>query len=154
MLKMDKTDRAILAELQKDGRIANNALAEKVGLSPSPCLRRVKALEEAGAIERYAAILNPKAVGMEMTVFVRIWLTSQDADTVDHFSREVRAMPEVVECHLMVGDCDFILRVMTADLAAYRRFQTEYLTRIRGVQSVKTDLPMQTIKQTTEIPLR
>ncbi|GLR10389.1 AsnC family transcriptional regulator [Mixta theicola] len=154
MFKLDKTDRAILAELQKDGRLANNLLAEKVGLSPSPCLRRVKALEEAGIVERYVAVLNPQAVGMNLTVFVRVWLTSQDAEATDHFSREASLLPEVVECHLMVGDCDFLLRVMTTDLAAYRQFQTQHLTRIRGVKSVKTELPMQTIKQTTEIPLR
>ncbi|ELL3369795.1 Lrp/AsnC family transcriptional regulator [Shigella sonnei] len=153
MIKLDKIDRAILAELQKDGRIPNNLLAEKVGLSPSPCLRRVKALEDADIIDRYVAVLSPRAVGINLTVFVRVWLNSQDAETTDHFSREVSLLPEVMECHLMVGDCDFLLRVMTADLEAYRQFQTRYLTRIRGVKSVKTELPMQTIKQTTEIPL-
>ena len=153
VIKLDKIDRAILAELQKDGRLPNNLLAEKVGLSPSPCLRRVKALEDAGIIDRYVAVLNPQAVGMTLTVFVRVWLNSQDADTTDHFSREASLLPEVMECHLMVGDCDFLLRVMTTDLAAYRQFQTQHLTRIKGVKSVKTELPMQTIKQTTEIPL-
>nr|WP_160620788.1 Lrp/AsnC family transcriptional regulator [Mixta intestinalis] len=153
MIKMDELDFRILRELQKDGRIPNNVLAEKVGLSPSPCLRRVKQLEESGAIARYVAILNPVAMGLDMTVFVRVWLRSQDAETVDNFARKVSALPQVVECHLMVGDCDFLLRVVAADLNAYRQFQIDHLARISGVQSLKTELPMQTIKQTSELPL-
>lgn len=151
---MDEIDRRILSELQRDGRIPNNVLADKIGLSPSPCLRRVRALEESGVINRYVAVLSPQAIGMNLTVFVRVWLNGQDEDTVNHFCREVSRLPEVIECHLMVGDCDFLLRVMTADLPAYRAFQTQHLTRIAGVRSVKTELPMQTIKQSTEIPLR
>lgn len=154
MLKMDEIDSRILRGLQKDGRIPNNILAEKVGLSPSPCLRRVKNLEDSGAIDRYVAILNPQAVGLNLTVFVRIWLQSQGEETVEHFCREVARLPEVVECHLMVGDCDFILRVVATDLNAYRQFQIKHLARIKGVQSIKTELPMQTIKQTTELPVR
>lgn len=154
MLIVDEIDIRILKELQKDGRIANNVLAEKVGLSPSPCLRRVKTLEDTGVISRYVAILNPQPLGLDMTIFVRIWLTSQDEETVEHFCREVRILPEVVECHLMVGDCDFLLRVVTSSLSAYRKLQIDHLARIRGVQSLKTDLPMQTIKQTSELPLR
>lgn len=154
MLKLDETDRRILAELQKDGRIANNVLAGKVNLSPSSCLRRVKLLEDSGVIERYVAIVNPKAVGLELMIYVRVWLKSQDQETVDHFSQQIRMLPEVVECQLMVGDCDFLLRVMAPNLDAYRQFQIVHLARIRGVQSMKTELPMQTIKQTTEIPLR
>ncbi|WP_324726361.1 Lrp/AsnC family transcriptional regulator [Klebsiella sp. ZJOU C1] len=151
---MDEIDRRILSELQRDGRIPNNVLADKIGLSPSPCLRRVRALEESGVINRYVAVLSPQAIGMNLTVFVRVWLNGQDEDTVNHFCREVSRLPEVIECHLMVGDCDFLLRVMTTDLPAYRAFQTQHLTRISGVRSVKTELPMQTIKQSTEIPLR
>ncbi|MBK4716235.1 MULTISPECIES: Lrp/AsnC family transcriptional regulator [Tenebrionibacter/Tenebrionicola group] len=149
----DEIDRRILKTLQHEGRIANNILAEKVGLSPSPCLRRVRLLEEAGIIDRYVAILNPAAMGLKLTVFSRMWLKSQDAATVNHFAREVGQLPEVVECHLMAGDCDFLLRIIIADLDAYRRFQIDHLTRIDGVQSIKTDIPMQKIKQTTEIPL-
>ena len=151
---MDEIDNRILRELQKDGRIPNNVLAEKVGLSPSPCLRRVKQLEESGAIDRYVAIVNPATLGLNLSIFVRIWLDSQGEETVEHFCREIRQLPEVVECHLMVGDCDFILRVVAADLNAYRQFQIKHLARIKGVQSMKTELPMQTIKQTTELPIR
>ncbi|WP_342619492.1 Lrp/AsnC family transcriptional regulator [Rhodoferax sp. GW822-FHT02A01] len=150
---LDAIDRRILQALQEDGRIQNVELAEKVGLSPSPCLRRVKILEESGAIERYVALLNPSKLGIGLTVFVRIWLTSQDARTIEEFTAEVQRFPEIVECHLMAGDCDFLLRVVAADLDAYRRFQGEHLTRIKGVQSVKTEIPMQKIKLTSQLPL-
>lgn len=153
MEKLDEIDRRILRTLQREGRIQNIELAEKVGLSPSPCLRRVKILEESGVIERYVALLNASKIGSGLTVFVRIWLKSQDADTVDNFTREIRNLPQVVECHLMAGDCDFLLRVVAADLDAYREFQVHYLTRISGVQSVKTEIPMQKIKLTSELPL-
>lgn len=154
MLKLDETDRRILSELQKDGRIPNNMLADHIGLSPSPCLRRVKLLEEAGVIDRYVAILNPAAVGIGVTVFVRIWLHQQNASAIGHFTFAVHQLTEVVECHLMSGDCDFLLRVVTADLDAYREFQMNHLTQIAGVKKVLPEIPMQKIKQTTELPLR
>ncbi len=153
LMELDAIDRRILRALQRDGRLQNVELAKQVGLSPSPCLRRVRLLEEAGIIERYVALLNPSKIGMGLTVFVRVWLTGQDAETVDRFTESVKKLPEVVECHLMAGDCDFLLRVVAADLDAYRRFQMEHLTRIPGVQSVKTDIPMQKIKLSTELPL-
>ena len=153
MLKLDQIDRRILSELQKDGRIPNNILAERVGLSPSPCLRRVKLLEEAGIVDRYVAILDPESVGVNLTVFSRIWLHSQDVETIEHFASKVRLLPEVVECHLMSGDCDFLLRIVASDLQAYRQFQMTHLTQIQGVKSIRTEIPMQKIKQTTELPL-
>jgi Lrp/AsnC family transcriptional regulator, leucine-responsive regulatory protein len=153
MKELDSLDRRILEVLQEDGRIQNVDLAEKVGLSASPCLRRVKLLEESGVIEKYVALLNASKLGVGLTVFVRIWLKSQDAQTIEAFTNEVQQFPEIVECHLMAGDCDFMLRVVTADLDAYRKFQGEHLTRINGVQSVKTEIPMQKIKQTSALPL-
>src|SRR3712207_4948505 len=152
-IELDAIDRRILRALQQDGRLQNVELAKQVGLSPSPCLRRVRLLEEAGVIERYVALLDAAKIGMGLTVFVRVWLTGQDLETVEHFTESVRQLPQVVECHLMAGDCDFLLRVVAADLDAYRRFQMEHLTRIKGVQSVKTDIPMQKIKLSTELPL-
>jgi DNA-binding Lrp family transcriptional regulator len=152
-MKLDTIDRSILRALQRDGRLQNVELANLVGLSPSPCLRRVRLLEEAGIIERYVALVNASKIGMGLTVFVRVWLTGQDAETVDRFTDSVKQLPQVVECHLMAGDCDFLLRVVAADLDAYRRFQIEHLTRIKGVQSVKTEIPMQKIKLSTELPL-
>lgn len=153
MRKLDGIDRRILRVLQENGRIQNVDLAEKVGLSPSPCLRRVKMLEESGVIERYVALLDASKIGAGLTVFARVWLTGQDAETVEHFVAEVKLLPQVVECHLMAGDCDFLLRIVAADLEAYRQFQLDHLTRIRGVQNVKTDVPMQKIKLTSELPL-
>jgi Lrp/AsnC family transcriptional regulator, leucine-responsive regulatory protein len=151
--KLDAIDRRILKALQRDGRLQNIQLAEEVGLSPSPCLRRVRILEEAGVIEKYVAVVNAAKVGKALSVFVRVWLTGQDAESVNRFSEAARQLPDIVECHLMAGDCDFLLRVVVADLDEYRRFQAEYLTRIPGVQSVKTEIPMQKVKLTSEIPM-
>ncbi|MGC3963990.1 MAG: Lrp/AsnC family transcriptional regulator [Rhodocyclaceae bacterium] len=152
-MKLDAIDRRILRALQRDGRLQNVDLAREVGLSPSPCLRRVRLLEEAGVIERYVAVLNASKVDKGLSVFVRVWLKGQDADTVERFTEAVRLLPEVVECHLMAGDCDFVLRVVAADLEEYRQLQVNHLTRLPGVQSVKTEIPMQKIKLTSELPV-
>lgn len=152
-MELDALDRRILKALQRDGRMQNVELAKEVSLSPSACLRRVRLLEEAGVIERYVAVLNANKVGKGLTVFARVWLKGQDVETVDHFTEAVRKLPEVVECHLMAGDCDFLLRIVAADLDDYRQFQIKHLTRIKGVQSVKTEIPMQKIKLTSEIPV-
>jgi len=152
-IKLDRIDRRILEALQQDGRIQNVELARRVGLSPSPCLRRVRLLEEAGVIERYVALLDAARIGAGFTVFARVWLTGQDEATVDHFIEAIKGLPQVTECHLMAGDCDFLLRIAVANLDAYRRFQIEHLNRIRGVQNVKTEIPMQKIKQSSELPL-
>lgn len=151
--KLDRTDRRILRALQQDGRMQNVELAKQVGLSASPCLRRVRHLEEQGVIDRYVALLDASKVGAGFTVFARVWLKGQDEDTVNHFIQAVKGFPQVTECHLMAGDCDFLLRIVVADLDAYRRFQVEHLNRIAGIQSVKTEIPMQKIKQTSELPL-
>ncbi|PBC07216.1 Lrp/AsnC family transcriptional regulator [Mesorhizobium sp. WSM3859] len=152
-MKLDEIDRRILRALQRDGRMANNDLAKEVGLSPSPCLRRVKLLEEAGVIDRYVAVLNPAKIGRGQTFFTRIWLKQQDEDTIEHFAAEVAKFPEVMECYLMLGDCDAMVRIVAAGIDEYRRFQSEHLSRIKGVQNVKTEVPSQTIKQTSEMPL-
>lgn len=152
-MELDAIDRHILNALQRDARLQNVELAKEVGLSPSPCLRRVRLLEEAGVIERYVAVLNAAKIGKGLTVFTRVWLTGQDAETVNNFTEAVLRLPEVVECHLMAGDCDFLLRIVAADLDDYRQFQIKYLTRIKGVQSVKTEIPMQRIKLTSQLPV-
>ena len=152
-MKLDDIDRKILTALQRDGRMQNIELAKVVGLSPSPCLRRVRLLEEAGVIDRYVAVLNPAKIGKRLTLFVRIWLKAQDEDTIEYFIAEVLKLPEVLECYLMLGDCDVLVRVVADDIDAYRRFQSEHLSRIKGVQNVKTDLPGQVVKQTSELPL-
>lgn len=152
-MELDRKDRRILKALQDNGRLNNVDLAREVGLSPSPCLRRVKLLEDAGVIERYVALLSPAQLGLGLTVFARVWLRGQDQETVEQFTSAILALPQVVECHLMAGDCDFLLRVVARDLDDYRRFQMEHLGRIESVQQIKTEVPMQRIKQTTELPL-
>jgi Lrp/AsnC family leucine-responsive transcriptional regulator len=152
-MTIDAIDRRILAELQADGRLTNNNLSERVGLSPSPCLRRVRALEAAGLIRGYTALLDPALLDLATSVFVRVWLVGQDDQTVQGFIDSILALPHVVECHMMAGDCDFLLRVVARDLDAYRRFQAEKLARIEGVRSLKTDIPLQRIKLTGSLPL-
>lgn len=152
-IKLDEIDRRILRALQRDGRLANNELAQEVGLSPSPCLRRVRLLEEAGVIERYVAVLNAGQVGIGMTLFTRVWLTAQDADTIEHFIEAMQRLPQIVECYIMLGESDALLRVVVEDLDDYRRFQTRHLTRANGIQNVKTDLPSQIVKQSYALPV-
>ena len=152
-MKLDESDKRILRVLQRDGRIANNDLAREVGLSPSPCLRRVKLLEEAGVIDRYVAVLNPAKIGKGLTFFTRIRLDRQDEETLQEFARAVLKLPQVLECYFMLGDYDAMIRVVAADIEEYRRFQSEYLSRIKGVQNLKTDVPSQTVKQTSAMPL-
>lgn len=152
-LNFDAIDLAILRALQRNGRLQNLQLAEAVGLSPSPCLRRVRRLEEEGAIERYVALLDHAKTGFGMTMFARVSLVAQDAETVDHFANAMRRLPQVMECYIMAGECDALLRVVAADIDAYRQFQSAHLTRANGVQTVKTDIPMQKVKLSTELPL-
>ena len=151
---LDDIDRRILRALQSNGRISNIELARKVGLSPSPCLRRVKLLEDAGVIDRYVAVLNPSKVGLGLNMFARVWLTAQDAETIDHFIQAMRRLEQVVECYIMLGESDALLRVVVADLEDYRRFQAAHLTRLNGIQNVKTDVPSETVKQSYALPLR
>lgn len=150
---MDAIDKKILAELQRNGKLQNNELAQLVGLSASPCLRRVKQLEDQGVIEKYVALLDAHQVNLGLTVFARIWLKEQDGQTVDQFVEAIQHLPEVVECQLMAGDCDFFLRIVVADLDAYRKFQISHLSKISSIQNVKTEIPLQSIKKTTELPL-
>ncbi|HTN63674.1 MAG TPA: Lrp/AsnC family transcriptional regulator [Devosia sp.] len=150
---LDAIDKRILRALQRNGRMSNVELANEVGLSPSPCLRRVRLLEESGVIDRYAAVLDGAKVGLTLTVFARVWFKTQDAEITHQFAETVRKFPEVVECYLTTGECDAIMRIVTTDLHAYWRFQSDYLMRIPSVQSVKTDVPMETIKRSYELPL-
>ena len=150
---VDAIDRRILRALQRNGRISDVELANEVGLSPSPCLRRVRLLEESGVIDRYVAVLDGARVGLGLTVFARVWFKTQDAEITHQFAETVRKFPEVVECYLTTGECDAIMRIVTTDLHAYWRFQSDHLMRIPSVQNVKTDVPMETIKQSYELPL-
>ncbi|WP_410010313.1 Lrp/AsnC family transcriptional regulator [Phyllobacterium sp. A18/5-2] len=153
-MRLDELDKRILRALQRDGRLQNVELAREVGLSPSPCLRRVKLLEEAGIIDRYVAVLKPEKVGLPLSMFARVWLTAQDAETIDHFMEAMKKLPQVLECYIMLGESDALLRVAVADLDDYRHFQSTHLTKVNGIQNVKTDIPSQIVKQTYALPLR
>jgi Lrp/AsnC family leucine-responsive transcriptional regulator len=153
LIRIDPIDRAILKTLQQEGRIRNSELAERVGLSPPPCLRRVRRLEESGVIERYVALVDPTKVGMQLTIFTRVWLTGQDEQTISVFVEAIKKLPQVIECHLMAGDSDFLLKIVAKNLDEYRRFHIERLGSIGGVRSIKSEILMQRIKRSHEIPV-
>ena len=152
-VKLDRTDKSIIQSLQKNGRIQNNDLAREIGLSPSSCLRRVKILEEAGVIQHYTAVVDPQKIGLQLILFSRIWLVGQDAETIDTFIEAMRELPQVMECYIILGECDAMLKVVVPDLESYRKFQSAHLTKKNGITSVKTDLPSQIIKQSFQLPL-
>jgi Lrp/AsnC family leucine-responsive transcriptional regulator len=150
---LDDTDRKILTLLQDDGRISLADLAEKVGLSPSPCLRRMRNLEKAGVIARYVAVLDQQAVGLPVSVFISIKLASQKQDALDRFAKTISRWPEVLECYLMTGPRDYWLRVVVPDLAAYERFLKQKLTRVDGVASIESSFALEQVKYTNVLPL-
>lgn len=152
-MKLDTIDRKILAALQDNGRLSNVELAERVGLSPSPCLRRVRLLEEGGIINRYVALIDQKAVGLPVSVFISIKLERQQEDDLDSFEAAVRHYPEVLECYLMTGTRDYLLRVATRDLAAYERFLKNKLTRVGNVASIESSFALKQVKYTNSLPL-
>lgn len=150
---IDQIDRRILAELQENARISNVDLAEKVGLSASPCLRRVRDLEEAGVIRRYATLVNPAALGLGVSVFVQVSLERQVEVGLDSFEELVLARPEVLECYLMTGDADYLLRVVVPDVAAFERFLLDHLTKIPGVASIKSSFALKQVTYRTALPI-
>ncbi|HGL6718064.1 Lrp/AsnC family transcriptional regulator [Burkholderia contaminans] len=152
-IKLDAIDRRILRALQRNSNRTNAELAQQAGLSATPCLRRVHLLEEQGVIDAYVALLNPAAVDLRFTAFVRVTLERQDKTTVERFAREMEQAPEVLECHLMAGSYDYLLRVIARDLDDYQRFQMETLTQIEGVRNIETEIPLKRIKQTVRLPI-
>ena len=150
---MDAIDRRILENLQNDARMANVTLAEKVGLSPSPCLRRVGRLEETGVIKGYATLVDAEAVGLPVSIFVNVTLEKQVEGALETFEKDIRAQPEVMECYLMTGDFDYLLRVVTSDLQAYERFLMEHLTRVPGVASIKSSFALKQVAYRTALPI-
>ncbi len=150
---IDTTDRILLATLQRDGRITNSALAEAVHLSPSACLRRVKRLEEQGIIAGYVALLEREAVGSGTTVFVEISLTGQQEELLDAFEAAVAAVPQVMSCHLMAGNADYLLKVVVADVADYERIHRNYVARLPGVAQVRSSFALRAVKETTALEL-
>lgn len=152
--RLDEINRRILSALQQDGRLTLAELAQKVGLSPSPCHRRVRLLEERGVIERYAAVINQRSVGLPVSVFVSIKLESQREDSLARFARAIAPWPEILECYLMTGQRDYLLRVVVADLAAYEVFLKTRLTRLNGISSIESSFALEQVKYTHVLPLR
>ncbi len=149
----DQVDFRILKELQRDARISNHDLAKKVGLSPSPCWRRVRRLEEAGVIRTYAALVEPESVGLTITAYAHVHLENHHGETVHEFDEAIRNRPEILECCSMSGDYDYLLKVMVSSIKAYEEFQRTFLTQIAAIRSVSTSFVLDHKKQTTELPL-
>ena len=150
---MDAIDRRILGALQRDARLTNVQLAEEVGLSPSPCLRRVRILEKAGVIGGYHATLDRGGLGLGLTVFVGIKLERHHDEPAAAFREAVRALPEVVSCHLVSGEADFLLEVVIPDLAGYERFLLGTLLKLPGVSDIRSNFAIQTVKARGPLPL-
>jgi DNA-binding Lrp family transcriptional regulator len=153
-VQLDKYDRAILEALQQDGRISNVHLAAKVNLSESACLRRVRALEDEGYIDRYVTLVNQSRVGLGGNVLVHIGLHREEQSELAAFEAAVRNIPEVMECYLMTGEFDYLLRVVVADMADFERLHKEALTRLPGVARVNSSVAIRTVQKKTELPLR
>ncbi|OWT73368.1 MULTISPECIES: Lrp/AsnC family transcriptional regulator [unclassified Achromobacter] len=155
-IDLDKTDRRILAELQRDGRLSNQELADRVSLSPSPCLRRVRRLEEEGYIRRYVALVDPDKVGFGLVAYVTIRLNKHSGSShapMAEFARDVQAWPEVVACYAMTGDMDYLLRVQVRDLADFSRFAMDTLMQHPSVIDMRSSFALQKLKETTELAL-
>ena len=143
---IDEIDRRILRALQRDGRMTVQQLSDEVGLSPSPCARRVRMLEEQGIIKGYAALIDEGRLGFGVSVFVSVKLDRQVDDALKNFETQVKSYPEVVDCWLMTGARDYLIRIATADLAEFEAFLTGKLTRIDGVSSIESSIPLRRVK--------
>ncbi|MFM9938318.1 MAG: Lrp/AsnC family transcriptional regulator [Hyphomicrobiaceae bacterium] len=150
---LDAIDRRLLTALQENGRLTATELAERVGLTTSPCLRRLRLLEEAGIIRGYTALVDQKKVGLPVSVFVSIKLERQGEDQLARFETAVRRCPEVLECYLMTGPRDYLLRVVARDLADYERFVKETLTRIDGIANIESSFALGQVKHSNALPL-
>jgi DNA-binding Lrp family transcriptional regulator len=151
---LDAIDRRILRALQRDSSLSNVALAAEVGLSPSPCLARVRALEASGAIARYVALVNPEALGLTISVFIQVTLERQVKSALEAFEARMQGFDEVMECYLMTGDSDYLVRLVVPDIAALERFIVEELTKIPGVANIKSGFALKQVKYKTELPVR
>ena len=152
-MKLDRYDSRILSALQRNGRLSVVELAESIGLSPTPCARRIKALESSGAIEGYAAILNPARIGLEVLAMVQVKLTEHTDETVARFEREIAQMDEVTKCFAMTGAYDFILEVYGKDLDALSNVVLKKLIRVPNVRDMQSSVVLATVKRSTRIPL-
>jgi Lrp/AsnC family leucine-responsive transcriptional regulator len=152
-MQLDATDRRILTVLQRRGRISNADLSEEINLSPSACHRRVERLETAGYIDSYVALLNARKLNRPTTVFVEITLSGQADEVLDAFEREVKKVPDVLECHLMAGTADYLLKVMAEDTEDFARIHRQYLARLPGVAQMHSSFALRTVFKTTAIPV-
>ena len=150
---LDATDLRILEQLQRDARMSNVDLAKAVHLSASPCLARVRALEESGHISRYVTLLDPLKVGLTVSVFVQVTLERQVESALDIFERAMRDRPEVMECYLMTGDSDYLLRIVMPDVPALERFIMDFLSRVPGVGNIRSSFALKQVKYQTALPL-
>ncbi len=150
---VDRLDRRILDVLQQEARISNADLAGRVGLSASPCWRRVKALEDRGVIRRYVTLVSPEAIGLPVNVFISVTLEKQVEKRLESFEASVLKHPEVMECYLMTGEFDYLLRVVVSDVEAYQRFLLVHLTRIPGIASIKSSFALKQVQYKTALPL-
>ena len=153
-MKLDRYDRILLEALQRDGRISNVQLASRANLSESACLRRVRVLEDSGLIERYACLVDQKAAGLPGNVFVQITLQREEERELAAFEAAVRDIPEVMECYLMTGEFDYLLRLVVSDMADFERIHRDSLTRLPGVARVNSSVAIRTVQRKTELPLR
>lgn len=150
---LDAIDLRILRALQSNGRLSNLDLAANIGLSPTPCYRRVQRLESKGIISKYVALLNPMSLDLGLSVFISVRLSYQTAETVEAFEKAVHGIPEVTECYLMVGDVDYMLKVRLADPEALKDFVRSKLLKIPGVSRTSSIIVLENVKQTTELPI-
>lgn len=153
MIEMDHIDRRILEALQRDGRMSNADLSERVNLSPSACHRRVQRLEKAGLIRGYVALLDPRVLGRPTTVFVEITLSGQADEVLDAFERAVALVPEVLECHLMAGSADYLLKVTARDTEDFARIHRRSLATLPGVAQMQSSFALRTVRQSTALPV-
>jgi len=152
-IRLHRTDRRLLELLQRDGNLTNLELAARVSLSPSACLRRVRALEQAGVIRRYVALVDPRKVGLALMAFVNVKLEKRGRMPTDAFARAVKDWPEVLACHSLTGDMDYLLRVQVEDLEHFSRFVMDSLLKHPGVLDVKSSFVLEEVKETTALPL-
>ena len=153
MQALDAIDRKILGVLQSDSRATMQELADKVGLSVSPCHRRVKLLEERGVITRYIAMVDQKSLGLHVSVFISIKLTRQKEEDLDRFAKAISKWEEVLECYLMTGNRDYLLRVVAADLSSYEAFLKNKLTRLDGIASIESSFALSQVKYSIALPV-
>ncbi len=153
LVALDRIDKKIIKALQENARLSSQELSARVGISPSPCWRRVKALEEAGVISKYVTLVNPDTLGLSISIFTNISLDKQIEAALETFQKAVSKRPEVMECYLMTGDYDYLLRVVVGSLQDYERFLLDHLTRIPGVSSIKSSFALKQVKYTTALPV-